>query len=940
MAPLNGSPHLEKSEHSNDAKSLVEWLAGRCSSGKDFGSMSSSIYDTAWVSMIAKPSEPGTWLFPQSFHFILNSQLPSGAWPSYASTVDGILNTAAALLAVRKHLTNGCRPDQQTVLSACSGRAEVALRRLLDDWDIAESDQVGFEILVMAHISLLEKEGIILDLPRVKELRSVRDAKLAKFSGATAHAAPSTVHHSLEGFIGHVDFDQLKQWREPNGSMMCSPASTAAYLMNASSWDEKAEAYLWEVVKEGSGKGDGSVPCAWPTTVFELSWIVATLIESGFHIDEGSALVVAEFLDTSLETQKGLIGFARGTFPDADDTAKCASVLSYLGRSPEQSLKAIVNTFEASDHFRTYAAERNPSISANINILACLLAADDPAIYATQIAKAATFICSCIFEGSVREKWHSNQLYWMMLFSKTLVLMCEKIHMHKNLREVLCQLSPELADRIPLVSLHILISTLQSQDTGGSWYHSCELTAYAVLSLSALARLPWTGQLQRLRSSIDGGKSFLVAHKSEWKYAEYLWVEKVTYSSASLSEAHFQIARSAVEAAGKAGALMRKTPTLAQVEPDIMAAAELQAAWALQVLQRRRLDIFPRTGMKEEKYLALIPLTWTACNATQGMHLSLSVLYDMMVLSLLNYQVDEYVEAVLGNAMRQDGGLAKAREMIKRVFSIHEKAEDTSMTDVDLPVVMAGPEASADPDGRFRVIEAVLSQYVAHVLNHRGVLSSPRKLRDQLRWELEQFLLAQIQHVQDNISFYAQLERNSIRLVSGLTGTPDSTGQRRLHQFDEAEYSFHKWVTGVSADDTSCPFSFVFFQCQIFSQQSSHSITHTNAKAAYLTEDLCRHLATMCRMYNDWGSLARDHDEVNLNSVNFPEFGGGKLELAKDKLMDIAQYERHLLEVALDHLQRDIGSREPKWIGALRLFVSVTDLYGQIYVLKDVGTRL
>lgn len=28
-----------------------------------------------------------------------------------------------------------------------------------------------------------------------------------------------------------------------------------------------------------------------------------------------------------------------------------------------------------------------------------------------------------------------------------------------------------------------------------------------------------------------------------------------------------------------------------------------------------------------------------------------------------------------------------------------------------------------------------------------------------------------------------------------------------------------------------------------------------------------------------------------------------------------------------------------KMVGALRLFIDVTDLYGQVYLLKDIGTR-
>ena len=67
--------------------------------------MSASVYDTAWLSMVQKPGIDGitgTWLFPECFEFIIEQQLPSGGWESDAATVDGILNTAAALLSLKK----------------------------------------------------------------------------------------------------------------------------------------------------------------------------------------------------------------------------------------------------------------------------------------------------------------------------------------------------------------------------------------------------------------------------------------------------------------------------------------------------------------------------------------------------------------------------------------------------------------------------------------------------------------------------------------------------------------------------------------------------------------------------------------------------------------------------------------------------------------------
>ncbi|KAI0005817.1 hypothetical protein F4779DRAFT_31181 [Xylariaceae sp. FL0662B] len=163
--------------------------------------------------------------------------------------------------------------------------------------------------------------------------------------------------------------------------MMGSPSSTATYLIHSSTWDDAAERYLRDVVRNGSGQRTGGVLSAWPTTVFETSWAITTLIESGVSIGEPEAAVIGDFLETSLQEHDALVGFEPRALPDADDTARTSMALCYLGRRPDNYIRALVNTFEAADHFRTYPMEMNPSISANFNVLSCLLLLSYPIPY-------------------------------------------------------------------------------------------------------------------------------------------------------------------------------------------------------------------------------------------------------------------------------------------------------------------------------------------------------------------------------------------------------------------------------------------------------------------------------------------------------------------------------------------------------------------------------
>lgn len=124
----------------------------------------------------------------------------------------------------------------------------------------------------------------------------------------------------------------------------------------------------------------------------------------------------------------------------------------------------------------------------------------------------------------------------------------------------------------------------------------------------------------------------------------------------------------------------------------------------------------------------------------------------------------------------------------------------------------------------------------------------------------------------------------------------------------------------------------------------------------------------MCRQYNDFGSAARDTEEGNLNSLDFPEFSRGWREdvgeritaavngearadgdavlergsyhptdTAKDKLMAIAEFERACMQLALQKLRQVVPS--PNTMKAIEVYIDVTDLFGQIYVQRDLSSR-
>lgn len=232
-------------------------------------SVTGSIYCTAWISMITKPvNARNIWLFPASFRCICDLQQKNGGWVG-VDVVDEIVSTLACLLSLKKHE----RIDgEHSNLTDKIEKAILFLNQRLLEWDITKTERIAFEILVPNMLDLLEREGIKFDFPNLEALLQIKEAKMSKFTLSHLYEHPSPLLYSLEAFIGIIDFDKVRKHLS-NGSMFSSPSSTAAYLMNVSEWDTRAENYLIDAVNNGRCNGEGMVACTYPTTTFELAWV-------------------------------------------------------------------------------------------------------------------------------------------------------------------------------------------------------------------------------------------------------------------------------------------------------------------------------------------------------------------------------------------------------------------------------------------------------------------------------------------------------------------------------------------------------------------------------------------------------------------------------------------------------------------------------------------
>ena len=513
---------------------------------------------------------------------------------------------------------------------------------------------------------------------------------------------------------------------------------------------------------------------------------------------------------------------------------------------------------------------------------------------------------------------------------------------------------PKLETNIPIIE-NILIALFQAltrilrtQDSNGSWDKGrTESSAYAILALVCLESLPMATSLRPyIHSAIQRGREYLEARSGDIS-TDFTWIEKVSYGMKPLHRAYILAALNVststlrfqgrlldaftlpIDRMAKFKGLYSKLPLFAEVPQWLIEAALIESYLYLPQLKQIRLQIFPRKDMEDDRYFEYIPFTWTATNLMQNGYYRANFLFDMMQISFLNYQADEYMESVVGPCFT--GRLTEVREIIdalfdkpnpqmngfngKESFATNPNLIETTVSKADV-----NPEPNHDPMLQETQVRQTLERFVNHVLCHPGVQNASGYDKRRLRQELRLFLQAHVDQIEDNDLLSAQLAQ-----------------QNGTATYQNPKTTFFEWIRITSSNHTSCPYSFAFAMCLLGDRKDFLS----TAAEKYIGEAACRHLAALCRMYNDYGSLRRDRLERNLNSLHFPEFHEAPAleedEVLKRRLFQLASYERKSLDLAVSELGLISHERVMRFV---RMFVDVTDMYGQIYVEKDIASRM
>ena len=520
---------------------------------------------------------------------------------------------------------------------------------------------------------------------------------------------------------------------------------------------------------------------------------------------------------------------------------------------------------------------------------------------------------------------------------------------HDSKQQTILNVNARL-EKVSLVLVQALTWILGTQNADGSWgdLGPMEETAYAILALVKLFEYELFESLfaETISRAIERGKGFISKHKG--REPEQLWIEKISYGSeyvslayklaASLSQHSKKHIRGLLDPEVRFNDKKRtkwlrmaeSLPMLKEQPTWILSASFVEATLFLPLLEAERNVVFDRKGFSKDRYITFIAAIWTTARNVHGQTRATTSdsLLVMMLISVLNYQVDEYMERMTDAT---NSNCHKTFEDVRHdITMIFAKVRKTTNSDFgDRPLSNGNNKAAKDmpQDGEVLYDEALV-RFIEFILYHPSLAGSSVKDQCWLLCELECFLKAHVD--QSELSFLASPSIGKREI--------DSTGNcgPSAAKCSPSLPPFKKWVRSTAAEHTSCLYSFAFAACL---HSANGEDLFSTVQQSYLADDVCRHLATMCRIYNDYGSLQRDRDEQNLNSLDFSEFSCLRedVELAKQDLLCLGNYERSCLENALHQLEKT--RLAPGALDWMRIFITVTDMFGEIYVREDIASR-
>lgn len=239
-------------------------------------------------------------------------------------------------------------------------------------------------------------------------------------------------------------------------------------------------------------------------------------------------------------------------------------------------------------------------------------------------------------------------------------------------------------------------------------------------------------------------------------------------------------------AMGEVEILFSRTKQFSTMPDWLLWASIVESALWLPLLRARRIEIFPRDQpISKEAYFNLLPALWTACKYRSMKLVPNTFIYDMLFMTLVNIQVDEFIEGAVTSEFQDDiqnlhfqnlhllideitdAAIRETADGSHATNGTHSTNGTCVMNNNDLSTHLESKTVCRRPhiytmssSQEPQQVSEVLSQFALHVLGH-GARASANDRRS-LEREFRSFLHTQTRQMEDNTRFRRQ-EQGRVR---------------------------------------------------------------------------------------------------------------------------------------------------------------------------------
>ena len=428
-------------DYKNEARELVCNLQQR---------MGPSAYDIGWMARLRAPDGGPRW--PDLIDWLLDHQYSDGSWGGEIVYYhDRIISTMSALIALKR---NGfSRPAHDAVR-----RGEQYIWQNLHLLAHDPIELVGFELLLPTLLVDAQLLGLNVP-PHACGYGDIQNEKLRLIPLEMLYSQRASTVFSIE-FLGRTpNEDSLRGVMGSNGSVGNSPSASAYFL---TFFPDATPA--WEYL-ENVHQVYQYAPFVYPFRTFDLVWVLNSLRFTGRPLTEFADPEHWRALHAAL-TPQGISFDPTFLVVDGDSTSATVRVLLDAGHAVDP---CVLTSFQDPKTllFRTYAFERNISISTNVHALEALhYLPQFPERDATRDSVVTALLRQFTYDMYWTDKWNASPYY---VTSHAIVALLEE---------------GETLTHACLPSIEWILHT---QHDNGAWGHfqtsTAEETAYALIAL-------------------------------------------------------------------------------------------------------------------------------------------------------------------------------------------------------------------------------------------------------------------------------------------------------------------------------------------------------------------------------------------------------------------------------------------------------------------------